>query len=162
MKTSLHRIITRDSIELVGLLYEPTNATYKILVHVHGMAGNFYENKFLDAIAETLAKNGIAFFAFNNRGCELAKDLTKIIDGKRTLIRIGNAYETFEDSLMDIATAIDFVSSKGFSEIHLSGHSLGSPKVAYYSANGNDERLASVIFLSPSDMVGLMKMHKNH
>lgn len=162
MKTSLHRIVTKDSIELVGLLYEPEEATSKILVHVHGMAGNFYENKFLDAIAATLTKNGIAFFAFNNRGCELMKDLTKIVDGKRTIVRIGNAYEEFENSLIDITAAIDFVSSKSFSDIHLSGHSLGAPKVAYYSANGNDERLLSVIFLSPSDMVGLVKMDKNY
>lgn len=162
MKTSLHRIITKDSIELVGLLYEPEVTTNKILVHVHGMAGNFYENKFLDAIAETLTQNDIAFFAFNNRGCELIKDLIKIVDSKRTIVRIGNAYEKFEDSLIDTAAAIDFVESKGFSNIHLSGHSLGSPKVAYYSAKGRDERLSSVIFLSPSDMVGLIKMDKNY
>lgn len=162
MKTSLHRIVTKDSIELVGLLYEPEEMTNKVLVHVHGMAGNFYENKFLDALAETLTRNGIAFFVFNNRGCELIKDLTKIVDGKRTIVRIGNAYEEFENSLIDIAAAIDFVNLKGFLNIHLSGHSLGSPKVAYYSANGNDKRLSSVIFLSPSDMVGLIKMDKNY
>lgn len=162
MKTSLHRIITQDSIELVGLLYEPEETTNKVLVHVHGMAGNFYENKFLDVIADTLTKNGIAFFAFNNRGCELIKDLTKIINGKRTIVRIGNAYEKFEDSLIDIATAIDFVSLKGFSNIHLSGHSLGAPKVAYYAASGKDERLSSIIFISPSDMVGIIKMDKNY
>ena len=162
MKTSFHRMVTRDTIELVGLLYEPEQTTEKILVHVHGMAGNFYENKFLDAIAETLTSNNIAFLTFNNRGCELMKDLTKIADGKRTIVRIGNAYEKFEDSLIDIRTAIDFASSKGFSNIHLSGHSLGAPKVAYYSAEANDERLSSVIFLSPSDMVGLIKMDKNY
>jgi pimeloyl-ACP methyl ester carboxylesterase len=143
-------------------LYEPEQATKKILVHVHGMAGNFYENKFLDAIAETLTSNNIAFFAFNNRGCELMKDLTKIVDGRRTIVRVGNAYEKFEDSLVDIRTAIDFVYSKGFSTVHLSGHSLGAPKVAYYSAEANDERLSSVIFLSPSDMVGLIRLDKNY
>ncbi|MFA6414964.1 MAG: alpha/beta fold hydrolase [Candidatus Paceibacterota bacterium] len=162
MKTSLHRIITEDSIELVGLLYEPEAATSKVLVHVHGMAGNFYENKFIDAIAETLTANGIALFVFNNRGCELIKDLTKIVNGKRTIVRIGNAYERFEDSPIDIVTAINFVNSRGFSEIHLSGHSLGALKVAYYSASGNDERLSSVAFLSPSDMVGLMRVDKNY
>lgn len=162
MKTSLHRIITRDSIELVGLLYEPEETASTILVHVHGMAGNFYENKFLDAIAETLTKNDIAFFAFNNRGCELIKDLSKIVDGEKTFIRIGNAYEKFENSLLDITAAIDFVESRGFSNIHLSGHSLGSPKVAYYSASGNDKRLSSVLFLSPSDMIGLIRMDKNY
>ncbi|NTU66887.1 MAG: alpha/beta fold hydrolase [Candidatus Moranbacteria bacterium] len=162
MKTSFQRIITRDSIELVGLLYEPEEATSKILVHVHGMAGNFYENKFLDATAETLTKNGIAFLTFNNRGCEFIKDLTKIVDGKRTIVRIGNAYEKFEDSQIDIAAAVDFVASRGFSDIHLQGHSLGAPKVAYYCANGNDERISSVIFLSPADMVGLAKMDGSH
>lgn len=162
MKTSLKRIITSDSIELVGLLYEPDEDTSKILVHVHGMAGNFYENKFIDAVAKTLTNNGIAFFVFNNRGCELVKDLIKIVDDERTIVKIGNAYEKFEDSVLDISTAIDFVSTLGFSEIHLSGHSLGSPKVAYYSANSGDERIKTVIFLSPSDMVGLIKADKNY
>lgn len=162
MKTSFQRIITKDNLELAGLLYEPETSTQKVLVHVHGMAGNFYENKFLDAIAQTLTSNGVAFFAFNNRGCELIKDLYKIEDGKRNIVRVGNAYEMFEDSALDIRAAIDFVSSKGFSDIHLSGHSLGAPKVANYSAEENDERLSSVIFLSPSDMVGLTKMDKNY
>lgn len=162
MKTSLHRIITADSIELVGLLYEPENATNKILVHVHGMAGNFYENKFIDVIAETLTAQGVAFFTFNNRGCELIKDLIKIVDGKRTIVRIGNAYEEFEDSLTDIASAIDFVTAHGFSEVHLSGHSLGAPKVAYYAANSKDPRLSSIVFISPSDMVGLIRGHEHY
>lgn len=162
MKTSFHRITTEDNIELAGLLYEPEITSEKILVHVHGMAGNFYENRFLDFIAQTLTSNGIAFFAFNNRGCELIKDLYKIEGGKRNIVRVGNAYEIFEDSLIDIKSAIDFVSSKGFSQIHLSGHSLGAPKVAYYASEGGDKRLASVIFLSPSDMVGLTKSDKSY
>lgn len=162
MKTSFHRIKTSDGIELNGLLYEPDISTNKVLVHVHGMAGNFYENKFLDFIAQTLTSNGIAFFAFNNRGCELIKDLYKIEDGKRNIVRIGNAYEIFEDSALDIKSAIDFVESKDFSEIHLSGHSLGAPKVTYYVAEESDARLSSIILLSPSDMVGLTRMDKNY
>jgi dienelactone hydrolase len=162
MKTSLHRIVTSDALELVGLLYEPDEKTARILVHVHGMAGNFYENKFIDAVAKTLTSNGTALFVFNNRGCELVKDLTKLVETERTIVKIGNAYEKFEDSLIDIKSAIDFVSSIGFSTMHLSGHSLGAPKVAYYSANSGDEKMASVIFLSPSDMVGLIKADKNY
>lgn len=162
MKTSFQRIITKDNLELAGLLYEPESGSKKVVVHVHGMAGNFYENKFLDFIAETLTSNGTALFVFNNRGCELIKDLYKVEDGKRTMVRLGSAYEIFEDSIFDIKAAIDFVSLKGFSKIHLSGHSLGAPKVAYYAAEGNDDRLSSVIFLSPADMVGLVTMDKNH
>ncbi|MES2216469.1 MAG: alpha/beta fold hydrolase [Patescibacteria group bacterium] len=162
MKTSLKRIQTDDGIELVGLLYEPENRTDKVLVHVHGMAGNFYENKFLDAIAGTLTSNGIAFFVFNNRGCEYIKDLTKTEGGKKTFVRIGDTYEIFEDSLLDIKSAIDFVSTNRFTKVHLSGHSLGGPKIAYYVAETKDTRLASVVFLSPADMVGLTKADANY
>ncbi len=161
MRTSLQRILTEDNLELVGLLYEPNITTNKILVHVHGMAGNFYENKFLDSIAKTLTDNGFAFFAFNNRGCELVKDLIEVNDGKRNIKRIGNAYEIFEDSAVDIKSAINFVEGRDFSEIHLSGHSLGAPKVAYYVAESGDKRIKSVLFLSPSDMVGLIASSKN-
>jgi dienelactone hydrolase len=155
MKTSFQRIKTKGNLELVGLLYEPETETKKVLVHIHGMAGNFYENKFLDYIARTLTSNGIAFFAFNNRGCEYIKDLIKIDGDKRDIVRIGDTYEKFEDCLLDIQASIDFVDSNGYSEIHLSGHSLGAPKVAYYASEIKDSKLKSVIFLSPADMVGL-------
>ncbi len=158
--------MAEDGIELVGLLYEPElqdgARAEKVLVHVHGMAGNFYENLFLDFMAHTLTEAGIAFLAFNNRGCEFAKDLTKIEGNKRNFARIGNAREIFEDCVVDIKAAIDFVASKNFSQIHLSGHSLGAPKVAYYVAETKDNRLSSVVFMSPSDMVGLIRSDKNY
>ncbi len=162
MKTTLTRIHTKDGIELVGLLYEPDSPTDKILVHVHGMAGNFYENKFLDNIAETLTTNGIAFFAFNNRGCEFVKDLTKIQASKNELVQIGDIYELFDESALDIEAAIHFAHDKGFVNVHLSGHSLGASKVAYYVTHSEALKLASVIFLSPSDMVGLFQKDKNY
>ena len=155
MKTTLKRIYTSDGLELVGLLYEPDKATKSVLVHVHGMGGNFYENSFLDFIAKTLTSNGIAFFTFNNRGCETFKDLAKTVDGKKTFVRIGNAYEIFEECALDIKSAIDAVSEWGFKDIHLSGHSLGAPKVIYYMDETEDERIKSILLLSPADMLGL-------
>ncbi len=157
MKISTQRICTDDGLELFGLLYEPDAKSAKILVHVHGMAGNFYENPFLDFIAKTLTDQGIAFFTFNNRGCESFKDLTQKVGGKKKFVRIGNAYEKFEESVLDIKATIDAVSTLGFSEIHLSGHSLGSPKVVYYVSETKDPRINSVLLLSPSDMLGLVR-----
>jgi len=161
MKTSTHRIYTTDNLELFGLLYEPEQAAKTILVHVHGMAGNFYETLFIDYIARTLTDNRVAFFAFNNRGSEYIRDLYKVKDNKRTVVRGGNTFEKFEDCLLDIQAAIDFVRTKGYSTIHLSGHSLGGPKVAYYAIEKGDG-LASVIFISPADMVGLALQEKNY
>ncbi len=162
MKTSLRRIRTKDNIELVGLLYEPENETKEIVVHVHGMSGNFYENIFLDFLAKTLTDSGVAFFSFNNRGCEFMKDLIRIEGERRNVIRIGDTYEIFEDCLLDIKSAIDFAALQGYEKIHLQGHSLGASKIAYYAVAGNDSRLSSIIFLAPSDMVGLSIEDKNY
>ncbi len=162
MKVTTVRIYTKDNLELFGLMYEPDQGSNKILVHVHGMAGNFYENKFLDFLANTLTANGIAFLAFNNRGCEYIKDIYKVVDGWRKVVRIGDTYEKFEECVLDIESAINFVEQKGFTEIHLSGHSLGGPKVAYYVSESKDKRLKSLIFLSPADMVGLAKMDRDY
>ena len=52
MKQELVRINSIDDIEQVGILYAPNNITNKIVIHVHGLNGNFYENKFLDTLAE--------------------------------------------------------------------------------------------------------------
>lgn len=147
---------------MVGLLYEPDSGSKKILIHVHGMAGNFYENRFLDAIAETLTMAGVAFFVFNNRGCEFIKDLTRYEGERRKIVRYGDTFERFTDCLLDISAAVDFVVGKGFSEIHLSGHSLGGPKIAYYFTETKDKRLSSLLFLSPADMVGLAVADKNY
>ncbi len=158
MQTTLHRIYTEDGLELHGLLHEPDVATKSVLVHIHGMGGNFYENKFIDYLAKTLASNGIAFCVFNNRGCELIKDTYRITEGKEPeIVRVGTAHEIFEESVFDIKRAIQFVEEAGFSQIHLSGHSLGCPKTTYYMSQTQDERVSSLLLLSPSDMLGLVR-----
>lgn len=157
MKTSFHRIDTADGLELHGLLYEPDSATKSVLVHVHGMGGNFYENKYVDFLAATLVHAGIALCVFNNRGCELMKDTYKTEkDSTQKIVRVGGAYERFEDCVLDIKATVDFVEKK-FSDIHLSGHSLGCPKTSYYVTETNDVRIKSLALLSPSDMLGLVR-----
>lgn len=156
MKTSLHKITTEDGLDLHGVLYEPDEKTDVVLVHIHGMAGNFYENKFLDNIAKTLTDNGIAFCPFNNRGNGHITDFVRTIDGEKTFATYGSSGERFRDCLYDIQAHINFVKSQGYKDVHLSGHSLGSPKVAYYAYKA-EEDLKSVIFISPSDMLGLVR-----
>lgn len=161
MKTTFNRIYTSDGLELHGLLYEPDEETKSVLVHVHGMGGNFYENKYLDFIAKKLTDDGFAFCVFNNRGCEFIKDTYRIVDEKEPeLVRVGTTYEKFEESVLDIKAFIDFAEQRGFSDIHLSGHSLGCPKTAYYMAETSDERIKSLLLLSPSDMLGLVRSNK--
>jgi pimeloyl-ACP methyl ester carboxylesterase len=160
MKMSFHRIYTQDGLELHGLLYKPDFDTKSVVAHIHGMAGNFYENKFLDSLAEILTNNNIAFCPFNNRGNGHITTFIKKVNDKIDYIRVGNAYEKFEDCLIDIKAHIDFLENQEFTNIHLCGHSLGAPKVVYYLGKSQDKRIKSLILLSPSDMLGLVRDNK--
>ena len=61
MKQELVRINSIDNIEQPGILYSPNNDTNKIVIHVHGLNGNFYENRFLDTIAKSYTEGAQLF-----------------------------------------------------------------------------------------------------
>jgi pimeloyl-ACP methyl ester carboxylesterase len=157
MKISFQRIITGDGLELHGLLFEPDRKTTNVLVHLHGWMGNFYENKFIDYIAKEAISKGFAFLAFNNRGTGIITDLIKRGKSKVEYIRIGGSLEKFEDCILDIKAAIDFISEKGYKKIVLQGHSLGCQKATFYKYNTRDKRIKGLILLAPVDDPGFTK-----
>ena len=52
MKQKLVRINSTDNIEMVGILYEPEIIGNKIVVHVHGLCGNFYETRMCKVVKQ--------------------------------------------------------------------------------------------------------------
>ena len=156
LKGELVRITTKDELELPGLLYEPGKRTTYALIHVHGWNGNFYENKFIDFIARESVANGHAFLTFNNRGTGFIVDL---IRRKRKVeyVKIGGSVEKFEDCIIDIKAAVDFLNKRGYKKIILQGHSTGCQKIAFYQYRTNDQRVKGLIELAPVDDVALVK-----
>lgn len=148
MKQQLVRINSIDNIEMVGILYEPEEKSNKIVIHVHGLCGNFYENRFIDILAEAYTKKGYSFLTFNNRGVNFVSELLK---GNEFTI-LGGCYEKFTDCILDIEGAIKFVKEKGYSEIVLEGHSYGCNKVIYYYSKKKDKSIKKVVLLAPCDM----------
>ena len=153
MNTKFLRLNTVDNLLLQGLLYSPEEKTEKVLLHIHGMGGNFYENIFVDSMAEGLTKAGYAFMSINTRGHDIVS-FFPVVGSKEDYKRVGNAYEKFEECLIDIKPAIDYL-AENFREIILCGHSLGSAKVAFYIAKTKDSRVQKLILMSPPDMVSL-------
>lgn len=148
MKQELVRINSIDNIEMVGILYEPEEKCNKIVIHVHGLCGNFYENRFLDILAKTYTNKGYSFLTFNNRGTNFVSELLK----ENSFEIIGGCYEKFTDCLLDIEGAINFVKGKGYREIILEGHSYGCNKVTYYYNKIKDENIKKIILLAPCDI----------
>lgn len=159
MKIKFIRFNTKDKLILHGLLYEPDAITQKVVLHIHGMAGNFYENSFLDSMAKTFTDNDWAFMTINTRGHDYIADFPTTESKYK---RIGNAYEVFEECVYDIRATLDTLETGGFTEIALQGHSLGAPKVAYYIATTQDSRISKLILLSSADMVGLAEADPNY
>jgi pimeloyl-ACP methyl ester carboxylesterase len=161
MKTTFVRVSTKDNLELHGLLYEPDKPTKKAILHVHGMAGNFYENRFLDNMAKTYTAGGHTFCTFNNRGHDYIADFRKTDTNENKFVRIGEVNEKFEECVLDVEAWINFLNSKGYNQIVLQGHSLGTVKVAFYQATKMDSRVNGIVLASPSDMLGLIKGEKD-
>lgn len=161
MKIKFIRATTEDKLILQGLLYEPDKKTDKVILHIHGMSGNFYENRFLDAMAKTFTDNGFAFLTPNTRGHDFIADFP-IAGGKEKYKRIGNVFEKFEECIFDIKTWMNFAQEQKFSNVVLQGHSLGCPKVVYYLSQTKDKRVRKLVLASPADMVGLTEKWPHH
>lgn len=153
MREKLVRINSSDGIEMPGILYTPEDGSDKIIIHVHGINGNFYENKFLDYIAEAYTDHGYAFVTFDNRGKGYASDRYM----GNELIYTGAMYERFADSLLDLDGMVSWSKENGYKEIILHGHSYGCNKVLYYYAKRKDPVIKRIMILSPCDVPGLLK-----
>lgn len=148
MKQELNRINSIDWIEQPGILYTPDKETNKIVIHVHGLNGNFYENRFLDILAESYTEKNYAFLTFNNRGRGFITELIKWND----FVVIGWCLERFKDCILDIQWVVNRVKEKGYNEIVLEGHSYWCNKVLYYYNNTKDEQIKQIVLLAPCDI----------
>lgn len=144
---------TEDGVILQGLLAEPTTTTNEVILHIHGMAGNFYENSFIKQMIEDYPSKNISFLTVETRGSELMRWFFTP-EGRPRLL--GNAYELFEECIYDIDAWITLLKEQGYTHIHLQGHSLGCSKIAYYQKEQQNPFVKSLSFISPSDMIGLL------
>jgi len=160
MKGELVRIAAEDGLELVGLYATPPGGTARrAVLHVHGMSGNFYENRFVSAVGEAVLAKGLAFLTVNNRGHEYVSDNLRGEGETTASVPGGATWEIFEESVFDIAGAARFLADRGHEGIYFEGHSLGCLKVVHYLAERADRRAVGAVLLSPADMFGIRAQH---
>lgn len=144
MEYPIVQVKTRDDLRLYGLyLRAPKSDT--IFINIHGTASNFYEEYFIEVLADKLLTQGISILSTNNRGAGVYDAYQKT----------GGAVEKFEDCLIDIDMWVEFALKERYKTIILSGHSLGTEKVVYYINHGKyADKVSSVILLAPADSHG--------
>jgi len=140
-----------DGITYRGLLSAAENPQ-GIIIHIHGMSGTPIQETYYELMHGRYPMNGWSFLAVEHRGT----DSIKQFDSDHGTINIGNTYEIFEDCIHDIQGWVNFAKNLGYKEIWLQAHSLGPSKVAYYINQVHPQEVKGVVFLSPSDMIGLV------
>ncbi len=153
MRQEFVRMNSIDEIELPGILYTPDKNTDKIVIHVHGLNWNFYENRFVDTLAKSYTDKNYAFLTFNNRGTGFITELLKWND----FTIIWWCLERFKDCILDIEGVVNWVKMKWYKEIILEWHSYGCNKILYYFNQKKDVSIKQIVLLAPCDMPSLTK-----
>jgi len=158
---------TPNKIELTGIIHKSDKKTNKIMIFVHGMSSNAIKYR-SEVIAKDMNQIDIDFFAFNNRGHELTSYYKKKVDGKTETKLGGSSYEDIFDSYDDICGSINYAISLGYTDIYLSGHSLGCTKILYMynKLKENNEKsilnkIKAIILLSLIDIQAVQKIYLN-
>jgi pimeloyl-ACP methyl ester carboxylesterase len=159
LKGEFCRTVTTDGIELQSFLAEPAGEPAEDWVlHVHGLAGNFYENRFVDHVAGAVTGAGLGFVTTNNRGHDYISDFIVEKAGEEAgYVQIGGIYEILSECVEDIAAWIDFLRARGGRRVVLEGHSHGALKVVHYLHHRPDAGVAGLVLLSPSDDFGCQR-----
>ena len=151
---------TKDGLELHGFLHKTKANNKRIIIHIHGMSGNFYASTLQMELAEGLNGTQYDLFSPNTRGSGLINRFqTKT--GKKT---IGTAFEKFAECILDIDAAIKTAKEKGYKEIILSGQSTGCQKIVYYQAKKQNPLVKGLVLLAPADDYNyqIFSMGKNY
>ena len=140
--TRLCSFKTSDNERLHGLLFTPTDAKSDLaLLFVHGVAMNFYLPP-LATFGQALAEQNYPCFVINTRGHDWisrAGNLTKFG---------GAAYETFEESLIDLDGAFNYLADQQYRRFILVGHSLGCVKSLLYQGARQRREIVGVVCCS--------------
>lgn len=145
MSSSIINVKTPDGLCLYGLWHEVAGSK-TLLLHTHGTAGNFYEENFINFLAQKLVAENISILSANNRGAGVYDAYQKS----------GAAVEHFEDCVTDLNSWLNWARGQGYERIILSGHSLGTEKVVYSLTHSQEDmgRVVAVILFAPADSYG--------
>jgi pimeloyl-ACP methyl ester carboxylesterase len=143
---------TNDGLCLNGLLSTSSIQSRKIIIHIHGMAGSPLMNAYYQSMHEKYSDENIAFLVTEHRGTGTVTEFAT----EKTSRTVGNAFELFEESILDIEAWVQFAEQEGYTEIWLQSHSLGTSKAAYYATTSSSPNIVGLLLLSPSDMIGLV------
>ena len=111
---------------------------------LHGVGGNFYSVRTLEPLIAKLNEAGISTLVVNTRGHDAVFE-ANLGNVRR---RFGAAFEIVDECRLDIAAWLELLSSRGYEQVALIGHSLGAVKSVYAQAHENFRDVSAVVAIS--------------
>ena len=148
MLVDLVHVTTRDGVRLDGTRQaapSPGSGPLDAAVCVHGTGSNFYGSTLFDAVAARLLETNVAVVRVNTRGHDLVSNAATPRGG----VRLGAAYEVFDDCRHDLAAWVGWAKANCGPRVGLIGHSSGAVKCLYALAHEPDEAVTHLIAVSP-------------
>ncbi len=155
------KTVTKDNLVFTGQLSKK-EGNKNLILHIHGMGGSLYYNSFYPFMHDFYPKHGYDFLVVEHRGTHSVVGFDTKEGGTKI---IGNTYELFEDSFLDIDAWMKKVLELGYENIVLEAHSLGPSKTVYYYLKTEEEirkHILALVLLSPVDMLGTAKEDENY
>ena len=147
MLVDLISVVTEDGLRLDGAYLAPQpgvspEGPVDAVLLIHGSTNNFYTPSTI-FMAEDLRNQGYACLSLNSS----AHDTVWYNGSDSTYYGVG--FEILDRCRLDIRAGIDYLAGLGFQRIAILGHSMGAVRTSYYAATESDERVATVIPVSP-------------
>lgn len=141
--------VGRSGVELDGYVAAASSTdTAGVLIHVHGLAGNFYENPFVHEFARVLPEHGITFIAANTRAHDYLADAVTA-DGD--YLDRGAAHTPLEQTVEDLLTWIDYAQAHHGGPIVVQAHSAGAAS-ALAAIIDAPTAVSGIVLLAAADM----------
>jgi hypothetical protein len=132
---------TEDGLQLHGLW---AGGSDTVLIHTHGTASAYGVESFEPQLQRWAEKNGWGFLTCNSRGAHVLEDWQDS----------GAAVELFSDSPKDLKAWLGWAGKAGAKRVILSGHSLGTEKIAHFLRGHETPHVVGTLLLAPSDSPG--------
>jgi len=149
-KCEVVKFSASDGYIYTGLLYR-SGDSQKTIIHIHGMCGNMLSFSSLLDLADAYIQNGYNLLTFDLKAHDC------IAEGNWTggaspndgyFFYVGGSLEIFERCIVDIESAINFVSQFS-AEIILQGHSMGCERIITFQLA--TKKHYNTILISPCD-----------
>jgi pimeloyl-ACP methyl ester carboxylesterase len=131
--------------------------TRALVIHIHGMCGNFYHNRFIDHFVQVAESNSqVSWLFVNHSGHDYVSETLH----RDQAVFVGGSVVSQQRIDQDVVSIVDWAAHQNFDSVFLQGHSFGCDIVTRNQV-GLSRRIDGAVLLSPCDSAALQTRYRD-